>query len=183
MLLLHLPCMLLHPCSFVLQGCSIRYINPLKKGLSSITKMGEIESAWLIPCMVLGINDNLYGLIFALRSMCRLSFSLCQDHLLIKAKLVSMCWSQGALLDLHLLESSSREEKCWVDQGFVRVDQLSRSSEDMPKSALPILVYGGASCESSPSKAQSRRWFAVRRWRSSPSTSCGLMRKAKVWSW
>ena len=39
----------------------------------------------------------------------------------------------------------------------MRVDQLSSSSEDMPKSALPILVYGGASCESSPSKAQSRK--------------------------
>ena len=70
--------------------------------------MGEIESAWLIPCMVLVINDNLYGLIFALSFMCRLSFSLCQDHLLIKAKLVFMCWSQG---DLHLLESCSREEE------------------------------------------------------------------------
>ena len=118
-----------------LQGCFILYINPLKKGLSSITKMGEIESAWSIPCMVLVINDNLYGLIFVLSSMCRLSFSLCQDHLLIKAKLVSMCWSQGALLDLHLLESSSREEKeeeVCVDQGFVRIDQHSSSSEDMP---------------------------------------------------
>ena len=66
MLFLLLPCMHLHPCSFVLQGCSILYINPLKKGLSSITKMREIESAWSIPCMVLVINDNLYGLIFAL---------------------------------------------------------------------------------------------------------------------
>ena len=27
----------------------------------------------------------------------------------------------------------------------------------MPKSASPILVYGGASCESSPSEAQSRK--------------------------
>ena len=39
----------------------------------------------------------------------------------------------------------------------MRVDQLSSSSEDMPKSALSILVYGGASCESSPSKARSRK--------------------------
>ena len=142
------------------------------------------ESAWLIPCMVLVINDNLYGLIFALSSMCRLSFSLCQDHLLIKtklaclhwlesrsrledhllimAKLVSMCWSQGALLDLHLLESSSREEKICVDQGFVRVDHHSRPSEDMPKRASPILVYGGASSESSP-KRNLGRWCVLRR--------------------
>ena len=41
-------------------------INPLKKGLSSITKMGEIESAWLPPCVVLVINDNIYGLMFVL---------------------------------------------------------------------------------------------------------------------
>ena len=43
-----------------------------------------------------------------------------------------------ALLDLHLLESRLREE-------------------DMPKSASPILVYGGATCESSPSEAQPRK--------------------------
>ena len=83
-----------------------------------------------------------------------------EDHLLIKAKLVSMCWSQGALLDLHLLESSSREEEeeeVGVDQGYVRIDQHSCSSEDMPKSAFPILVYGGASCDSSSREAQSRK--------------------------
>ena len=86
-----------------------------------------------------------------------------EDHLLSKAKLVSMCLSQGALLDLHLLESSSREEEeeeeeeVGVDQGYVRLDQHSCSSEDMPKSAFPILVYGGASCDSSPSEAQSRK--------------------------
>ena len=39
----------------------------------------------------------------------------------------------------------------------MRVDQHSSPSEVMPKSAFPILVYGGASCESSPSKAQSRK--------------------------
>ena len=78
-----------------LQGCFIHYINPLKKGLSSITKMGEIESAWLPPCVVLVINDNPYGLIFALSSMCRLSFSLCQDHLLIKAKLACLHWLES----------------------------------------------------------------------------------------
>ena len=47
-----------------------------------------------------------------------------------------------------MLESRLRvekEEEVCVDQGFVRVDQLSSPSEDMPKSALPILVYGGAS--------------------------------------
>ena len=39
----------------------------------------------------------------------------------------------------------------------MRVDQHSSPSEDMPKSASPILVYGGAICESSPSEAQSRK--------------------------
>ena len=29
----------------------------------------------------------------------------------------------------------------------MRVDQHSSQSEDMPKSASPILVYGGATCE------------------------------------
>ena len=36
-------------------------------------------------------------------------------------------------------------------------DMPKSPSEDMPKSAFPILVYGGASCESSPSEAQSRK--------------------------
>ena len=57
-----------------------------------------------------------------------------------------------ALLDLHLLESTLREEKeeeVCVDQGFVRVDRHSSPSEDIPKCASPILVYGGVSCESS----------------------------------
>ena len=40
----------------------------------------------------------------------------------------------------------------------MRVDQHSSPSEDLPKCAFPILVYGGASCESSsPSEAQSRK--------------------------
>ena len=38
------------------------------------------------------------------------------------------------------------------------VDQHSSPSEDLPKCASPMLVYGGASCESSaPSEAQSRK--------------------------
>ena len=75
----------LHPCLFVLQGWLIHYINPLKKGLSSIMKRGEIESAWSPPCMVLVINDNLYGLMFALSYICRCVHLRC---------LISICWSQ-----------------------------------------------------------------------------------------
>ena len=67
MLLLHLPLMRLPPCLFVLQGCFNSLYKPSYKGLSSITKMGEIESAWLPPCVVLVINDNPYGLMFTLR--------------------------------------------------------------------------------------------------------------------
>ena len=74
----------------------------------------------------------------------------------IKAKLVSMCWSQGALLDLYLLESSSREEKCWVGQGFVRVDQLSSSSEDMPK-------MGEHHVDLHQAKRNQERWCVLRR--------------------
>ena len=33
--------------------------------------MGEIESACVAPCVVLVINDNPYGLMFALRYTCR----------------------------------------------------------------------------------------------------------------
>ena len=53
-----------------------------------------------------------------------------------------------------------REEK---EEEFVLIKakcgliKHSSPSEDFPKSASPILVYGGATCESSPSKAQSRK--------------------------
>ena len=57
-----------------------------------------------------------------------------EDHLLIKAKLAC----------LHLLESSLREEKMCVDQGFVRLDQLSRPSEDLPKVCFPHLGVWGS---------------------------------------
>ena len=43
------------------------------------------ESAWLPPCMVLVINDNLYGLMFVLRYICRCVHLLC---------LISICWKQ-----------------------------------------------------------------------------------------
>ena len=39
----------------------------------------------------------------------------------------------------------------------MRVDQHSSPSEDIPKSVSPILVYGGATYESLPSEAQSRK--------------------------
>ena len=63
LVLQHLPLMLMHPCLARLLNSLYK---PSQKGLSSITKMGEIERAWLPPCVVLVINDNLYGLIFVL---------------------------------------------------------------------------------------------------------------------
>ena len=56
---------------FVLHGCLYSLYKPSKKGLSSITKMGEIERACVAPSMVLVINDNPYGLMLALRYSCR----------------------------------------------------------------------------------------------------------------
>ena len=59
-----------------------------------------------------------------------------------------------ALLDLHLLESRLREEdymlikaKCGLINTQVQVKICRRG-------ASPILVYGGAICESSPREAQ-----------------------------
>ena len=81
-----------------------------------------------------------------------------EDHLLIKAKLVSRsCVDQGQACLSPFVGVKLKGRKVCVDQGFVRVDHHSRPSEDMPKSASPILVHGGATCESSPSEAQSRK--------------------------
>ena len=43
------------------------------------------ERAWLPPCVVLVINDNLYGLMFVLSYSCRCVHKHC---------LISICWSQ-----------------------------------------------------------------------------------------
>ena len=114
---------------------SIDLYNELNRGLLA-------ESAWLIPCMVLVINDNLYGLMFALSYIYRCVHQLaCSPFVGVKVK--------------------GRRKVC-VDQGLVRVDHHSRPSEDMPKRASPILVYGGASSESSPKRNQGR-WCILRR--------------------
>ena len=52
--------------------------------------------------------------------------------------------------------------------------------EDVPNGGSPIMEYGRATCDSSPSKAQSRKVVHLRRSRSSSSSSSG-MRKAKVY--
>ena len=62
----------------------------------------------------------------------------------------------------------------------MRVDQHSSPCEDMPKSASPILVYRGASCESSPSEAQSRKVVRLKELKIVFIDPSGLMRKAKV---
>ena len=76
--------------------------------------------------------------------------------------LVSIGWSQGqgrrscvdqgqACLSPFVGVKLKGRKVC-VDQGLARIDHHSRPSEDMPK-----VCFGGASCESSPSKAQSRK--------------------------
>ena len=58
-------------------------------GVGDVSLLGEGgvgESAWLLPCMVLVINDNLYGLIFVLSYIRRCVHMSC---------LISICWNQG----------------------------------------------------------------------------------------
>src|SRR5680860_1551684 len=146
MLLLHLPHMRLHPCSFILQGCFIHYINPLNKGFSSITKMGEIESAWLPPCMVLVINDNLSGLMFALSYICR--------------------YCPFALLDLHMLESRLREEK---EEEYVLIKAMCGliNTQVQVKICRRVLSLSWCMGERLVNLHQARRnqerWFVLRR--------------------
>ena len=133
MLLLHLPLMRLHPCSFVLQRCFIHYINPLNKGLSSITKMGEIESAWLPPCVVLVINDNLYGLMFVLSYL-----SVCPFD----------------LLNLPLLESRLREEEYVLIKAKCELINTQVDVKICRRVPLQYWCMGEQFCESSPSEVQ-----------------------------
>ena len=41
------------------------------EGILLIAGGGYLESAWLSPCKVLVINDNLYGLMFVLSYICK----------------------------------------------------------------------------------------------------------------
>ena len=68
------------------------------------------ESAWLIPCMVLVINDNLYGLIFALSYICRCPLACLSPFVGVKVLLV-----------LHVLES-----RCVAWSPFVGVKLKGR---------------------------------------------------------
>ena len=63
------------------------------------------------------------------------------------------------MLKLHMLESRLKEEDYMLIKAkckFLSTYKI-RACGDMRKSVSPILVYGGAMCESSPSGAQSRK--------------------------
>ena len=62
-----------------------------------------------------------------------------------------------ALLDLHLLESRLREEDYMLIKAKCELINTQVQVKICRRGASPILVYGGATCESSPSEAQSRK--------------------------
>ena len=65
-------------------GCLIHYINPRKRDCHQLPKWGRLKVHGA-PCVVLVINDNPYGLMFALRYFCRFVH---RHHF------GSMCWIQ-----------------------------------------------------------------------------------------
>ena len=70
--------------------------------MSSITKMGEIESACVAPCVVLVINDNPYGLMFALRY----PYRSCPRE----------------VIEVHVLYSSSfHDDHCYIQEFIWRM--------------------------------------------------------------
>ena len=88
-----------------------------------------------------------------------------------------------ALLDIHMLESRLREEKkkefvlikakCGLINTLVQVKICRRG-------VSPILVYGGATCESSPSEAQSRKVVRLEEMKIVFFDLKWIMRKAKI---
>ena len=62
-----------------------------------------------------------------------------------------------ALVDLHLLESWLREEDYVLIMAKCELINIQVQVKICRRGASPILVYGGATCESSPSEAQSRK--------------------------
>ena len=62
------------------------------------------------------------------------------------------------MLELHMLESRLKEE----DYMLIKAKCKLINIQDMRNSVSPILVYGGAICESSPSGAQARKVIHLR---------------------
>ena len=62
-----------------------------------------------------------------------------------------------ALLDLHLLESRLREEEYVLIKAKCGLINTQLQVKICQRGTSPILAYGGATCESSPSEAQSRK--------------------------
>ena len=71
--------------------------------------MGEIESACVAPCVVLVINDNLYGLMFALR------------YLYISCPLEFMCWTLEDGMMTNALFKGLYEEWSCVELNILQV--------------------------------------------------------------
>ena len=130
------------------------------------------ESAWLPPCIVLVINDNLDGLIFALSYICRCPFACLSPFVGVKV-----------LLALHVLESRLREEDHLLIKAKVFVIERKAKWRYAEGVLSPSWCMGERHVNLHQARRVQERWFVLRRWRSSSSTSSGLMRKAKVWYW
>ena len=57
--------------STIVDMLCIPYINPLKRDCHQLPKWGRLKVHGS-PCVVLVINDNLYGLMFSLSYTCRI---------------------------------------------------------------------------------------------------------------
>ena len=100
------------------------------------------ESAWLPPCMILVINDNLYELIFALSYICRLSI---------------------CLLVLHLLESRLREEeKCVLIKALCRLIITQGQVNMCRRECLPSWCMGEHHVNLHRAKRNEEMWCVLR---------------------
>ena len=87
-----------------------------------------------------------------------------------------------SLLDLHLLESRLREEEYVLIKAKYELINTQLQVKICQRGASPILVYGGVTCESSPSEAQSSKVVRLEEMKIVIIDLKWLMRKAKVWS-
>ena len=162
--------------------------------------MGEIESACVAPCVVLVINDNPYGLMFALRYLYRscpwrrLEF-MCwtlEDGMMTNA-LFKGLYEEWSCVELSLLQVWLGKED-WVYFMFIsKPSSISReeyeAQMDTWRRSLARLSHNGvwgsiwrSLHQACASKHNQERCSNLRESRLSSSSSSG-MRKAKVWSW
>ena len=114
--------------------------------------MGEIESACVAPCVVLVINDNPYGLMFALRY----SYRSCPQE-----RLEFMCWTLEAYKMTKILFKGLYEEWSYVELSTLQVCLEEQNTVDIHAHLQDIIIDQEIRKDTKLIKAKWKGWIQV----------------------